>query len=623
MELQPEPLSRDNEEDEEGLAVFVPSKLEQEHHLLPPSSSRGKRSKTLKYCVCTLIAMCGVVVLIAIIGMAVGAAIEITKLRSFDTTDITDLEWWKRAVIYQVYPRSYQDSDGDGSGDLAGIINRTEYLSEVGVDTIWLSPIFSSPQRDNGYDVSNYTDVDPLFGTLDQLKLLLKDLHEKSMHLLLDFVPNHTSNEHPWFIESRQDRENPKRDWYVWADGKGNGIPPNNWISVFGGPAWTYDNVTNQWYLHQFSEFQPDLNYSNPDVRKAFEDVLKFWLEFGVDGFRIDAVVHLLEDPSLRDEPLNPDHGNSCLANCYGYLIHNYTRNYPGIHDIIRGWRRVMDSYSQERKRFMVGEVYEDVNVVMLYYGQNNDEFHFPFNFFLLENSNWNGTQVNSIINSWLDNMPQGGWPNWVLGNHDNRRIASKAGIYLARTLQVLLMTLPGTPTSYYGDEILMTDVNVTESERQDLYGDRDKERTPMQWSNESNAGFTTGNPWLPLADNFTIVNVKVESKNTSSILTMYKSLVKLRYACQFLNINYIPVLATSDVLAYIRHCETESIRYLVIINFSNQPVDVSLNVTSEFSLSSTVHLSSNPNRSKLKLNLSESIMLLGGEGVILSGTYV
>ena len=227
------------------------------------------------------------------------------------------LVWWKTTVIYQCYPRSFKDSDGDGSGDLIGVLNKVDYLNDVGINAVWLNPIFKSPQKDNGYDVSNYTDIDPLYGTLGNLSALLKELHSKGMHLVLDLVPNHTSEEHPWFVESRKSLDNPKRDWYVWANASEDGGPPNNWFSLFGGSAWTLDNTTNQYYLHQFSEFQPDLNYHNPEVQSAMEDVIKFWFDFGVDGFRIDAVIFLLEDPELHDEPPNPDF-NQTAINCHG-----------------------------------------------------------------------------------------------------------------------------------------------------------------------------------------------------------------------------------------------------------------------------------------------------------------
>lgn len=470
---------------------------------------------------------------------------------NFVSTD--HLEWWKTTIIYQIYPRSFKDSNGDGSGDLVGIISCVDYLNSLGVKTVWLSPVFKSPQRDNGYDISDYMDIDPLFGNLEDLTQLLEKLHSKGMHLLLDFVPNHTSDEHPWFVESRQTRNSSKRDWYMWADGKNGGnSPPNNWISMFGGSAWTKCNKTGQYYLHQFSEFQPDLNFSNPEVIEAFIEILRFWLDRGVDGFRIDAIAFLLEDPQLRDEPINPNHDQDCDKDCQDYLNHIYTRNYVGIHNVIRGWRQVLNSYPGNR--FMVGEAYESTRTVVTYYGQDLDEFHFPFNFFLLVNNDWTGTKVNSLVKEWLTHMPSGGWPNWVLGNHDNNRIASKASQYLARALNVLLLTLPGTPTTYYGEEIMMTNVDMSDKQRQDMYWDRDKERTPMQWNSGPQAGFTSSkNPWLSLADNYTSVNVEVENGNASSMLTLYRALSVLRTKAAFRNSAYTSVVSSTDILAYVR----------------------------------------------------------------------
>ena len=540
-----------------------------------------------------------------------------------------ELAWWKTTIIYQCYPHSFQDSNGDGDGDLNGILQRVDYFVDVGIKTIWLNPIFPSPDKDYGYDISNYTNIDPHFGTLQDFEALLHKLHEKGIHLLLDFVPNHTSEEHPWFLESRSSTENSKRDWYIWANASEDGGPPNNWISLFGGSAWTYDNTSDQYYLHQFSEFQPDLNYRNPEVISAMEDVLKFWLELGVDGFRVDAVVHLLEDPKLQDESENPDFMGNCTTNisdpdCYNSLVHNLTQNYPGIHEIIRNWRKLLDSVSTatSQPRFMVGEVYDPIENVMLYYGENGDEFHFPFNFFLLRNSNWTGTIVSEIISNWLDHSPNGSWPNWVLGNHDNSRIASKAGIYLARALNVLLLTLPGTPTTYYGEEILMTDVFVPPPEQRDPYEDRDKERTPMQWDTSKNAGFTTNaTSWLPVPDNYTIYNVEIENNNVTgntSMLTLYKKLVELRSSHLALEFaDYECVKNESDVFAYRRYYANSTDEFLVIINFSELPTNASF--VNEIKLENPeIVLSSNLNRTR-SIRL-DSVKLLGGEALVVKG---
>jgi len=636
----------------EGGEIFVPSSMEEESHSVVTFKDRVS-DKKMKRTLWLVLLGFGVVIFLILLGVAIAVVVEFTVLKKDSglppdynrtvtsslpgtttatvpgTTSATvpgttsapqpDLEWWKTSIIYQIYPRSYQDSDGNGSGDLRGIINQVDYLDALGVKALWLSPIFRSPQRDNGYDISNYTDIAPLFGTLDEVTQLLSSLTSRGMHLLLDFVPNHTSDEHPWFVESRQSRNNSKRDWYMWADGQNNGTsPPNNWISVFQNSAWTKCNITGQYYLHQFSEFQPDLNYSNPEVVEAVKNVLKFWLDRGVDGFRIDAVAHLLEDPQLRDEPVNPNHAQDCDANCYDYLIHSYTRNYAGIHDVIRGWRAVLDSYPGNR--FMVGEAYESIDTIMMYYGQNLDEFSFPFNFFLLTNTEWSGTKVNYFVNEWLSHMPVGGWPNWVLGNHDNHRIASKAPYYLARGLNVLLLTLPGTPTTYYGEEIQMTDVNVPDSQRQDIYGDRDKERTPMQWTTGPQAGFTTNtSPWLPLSDNYTAVNVQVEQNDSSSMLVLYKKLASLRNKSAFRNVGYTAVLNTTAILAYVRRSSSGDQQYMVIINFSGSTANgVDVSSAAGFPASCQIFLSTVTERTG-SVNLS-NMTLSAGEALVLHG---
>ena len=535
------------------------------------------------------------------------------------------LKWWQTSVIYQCYPLSFQDTDGDGIGDLRGIEQRANHFSDIGVGTVWLNPIFKSPQKDNGYDISDYQEIDPLFGTMDDFQSLLEQLHSTNIHLLMDFVPNHTSDEHPWFAESRSSKSSSKRYWYVWADPNEFGGPPSNWISVFGGSAWTFDKETGQYYLHQFSEFQPDLNYRNPEVRAAMVDVLKFWLDLGVDGFRMDAVIFLLEDPHFTNETQDPTYsGPSCATNisdpqCYGSLNHTKTTNYPGVHEIFHEWRQIIDSYDD---RFMVGEAYAPLKTVMEYYGSpSSPEFDFPFNFFLLGNKNWTGVNVSGIVSDWLDNMPEGAWPNWVLGNHDNPRIASKVGLYLARALNVLLLTLPGTPTTYYGEEIFMTDVHIPPNKIHDKYQGRDKERTPMQWNADTNAGFTTGDPWLPVAANYTIYNVEVESANRSSMLSLYKDLITLRSSSLALkNLGYSLVLNTTDVYAYHRHHQSSDDEFLIVINFSRNSTTVNLSTASDSFRAPKYELSTVHHDNKGKTVDLSSITLDGGEALIIRG---
>ena len=538
------------------------------------------------------------------------------------------LVWWKTTVIYQCYPRSFKDSNRDGNGDLKGILEKLEYLEDLGINAVWLNPIFKSPKKDNGYDISDYEAIDRLYGTEDDLKALINEMHSKGMHLILDFVPNHTSENHTWFIESRSSLTNSKRDWYIWANASSDGGPPNNWLSIFGGSAWTYDAKTKQYYLHQFSDFQPDLNYHNPEVRKAMEDVIRYWFDFGVDGFRIDAVIFLLEDPQLRNESINPNFNitsSNCSIDpnntiCYNSLIHNLTKDWSGIHDIIKGWRKIADSYTD---KFLVGETYDPIETVVKYYGNHSDEFHFPFNFLLLSNTEWKGDVVSDLVSSWMEAMPDGAWPNWVLGNHDNSRIANKVGNYLARAINVLLLTLPGTPTTYYGEEIFMTDVYVPPAKRNDIYQNRDKERTPMQWKNVTNAGFTESDvdPWLPIAVNYSTFNVDVESSNSSSMLSLYKRVVKLITSEEaFRFAEYNKIMSNEDIFAFHRFHNGSKDEFVVVVNFSQSSTVANLtSITGSFNNASIELSSANSNQDGNRVDLS-NITMAGGEAVVIHG---
>ena len=559
-----------------------------------------------------------------LLGLLAAAITMIVVSPSCPSTS-SDLLWWQTTIIYQCYPRSFQDSDGDGDGDLNGIRSRLDYFVETGIGAVWLNPIYTSPQKDNGYDISDYTDIDPLYGTLKDFQSLLEEMHKRDIKLIMDFVPNHSSNEHPWFLESRSSLNNSKRDWYIWSDGIDGGLP-NNWISRVGGSAWSYDNITGQYYFHQYSDFQPDLNYRNSEVQEAMKDVLRFWLDLGVDGFRMDAVVFLLEDAKLENETRNTAYsGNNCTTNisrknCYHSLVHNLTANYDGIHEVIRSWRQLLDSYSKPGKeRFMVGEVLNPMCKLVTYYGNNSDEFDFPFNFLLLKKFNWTGTEISNRVAEWLDNIPEGAWSNWVLGNHDNPRISSRAGVYMARALNVLLLTLPGTPTTYYGEEIMMTDVFVPPPERHDVIRGRDKERTPMQWNTSDNAGFTypASKPWLPVATNYTTYNVEVENSDHLSSLSLYKTLSELRSNYSALQYTgYQHIYNSTDVFAYLRFDNSSEL--LIVINFSVEPAVI--DISDEASLvNTTVILSSNLNRTG-DVDL-ENVQLLGGEAVIIEGS--
>jgi alpha-glucosidase len=359
--------------------------------------------------------------------------------------------WWQRGVIYQIYPRSLQDGNGDGVGDLAGILQRLEYCASLGVDALWLSPVYPSPMADFGYDVSDYTDVHPLFGTLEQFDELAAQMRHRGLKLILDYVPNHTSDQHPWFKESRASRANSKRDWYLWRDPAPDGGPPNNWLSQFGGSAWEWDPPSGQYYYHAFLKEQPDLNWRNLEVRAAMFDVLRFWMRRGVDGFRVDVLWHLIKDDQWRDNPPNPQYGPGAPPHLSQVPLYNTDR--PEVQEVVSQMRSVVDEFSD---RVLIGEIYLPVERLVAYYGARLDGAHLPFNFHLLQTA-WNARSIASLIDQYEGALPTGGWPNWVLGNHDNPRIATRVGTLQARVAAMLLLTLRGTPTLYYGDEIGMT----------------------------------------------------------------------------------------------------------------------------------------------------------------------
>jgi alpha-glucosidase len=487
-----------------------------------------------------------------------------------------DLAWWKTGVIYQVYPRSFQDSNGDGIGDLPGITARLDHLVDLGVDAIWISPIYPSPMADFGYDVSDYCAVDPRFGTLKEFDALIAAAHGRRLRLILDYVPNHSSDQHPWFLESRSSRRSPKRDWYVWRDPKPDGSPPNNWLSEFGGSAWTFDEATGQYYYHAYLKEQPDLNWRNPEVQNAMLDALRFWLERGVDGFRVDAIHHLFEGEHLRDNPQNPE-WRSGMSPARS-VIRAHTMDQPEVHDAIAAMRRVADAYAD---RVMIGEAYLPIDRLMAYYGQNLSGFHLPFNFHLLSTA-WNPAAIASLVTAYEVALPAGGWPNWVLGNHDRSRLVSRLGADQARIAAMLLLTLRGTPTIYQGEEIGMSDVPIPPEFVQDPWErnvpglglGRDPVRTPIPWSDGRNGGFSDGEPWLPVESGKPGLNVAAQSQDPNSLLSFYRALLRLRRAEPALSAGDIAIVEASDaVLAYERRHAGR--RLLVALNFRSEAATI------------------------------------------------
>ena len=522
--------------------------------------------------------------------------------------------WWKSGIIYQIYPRSFQDSNHDGVGDLRGIVHRLPYLAELGVDAIWLSPIFTSPMVDFGYDIADYTDVDPLFGNLADLDNLLEAAHRHGLKLILDLVPNHTSDRHPWFVESKASRDNPKRDWFIWRDPAPDGRLPNNWLSEFGGSAWEFDPSTNQYFYHTFLSAQPDLNWRNDAVAKAIHDVMRFWLRRGVDGFRVDAVWYLIKDDQFRDNPINPDFRPGGLPR--DALIPLYTADLPEVHDAIGGMRKVLDEFAD---RVLLGEIYLPIERLVAYYGRNLEGVHFPYNFALLT-AKWEARSLARLIDEYEAALPQGGWPNWVLGNHDRPRIATRIGFEQTRIAAMLLMTLRGTPTLYYGDEIGMRQADILPEQVRDPFEKnvpgigigRDGCRTPMQWDASKYAGFSDADPWLPVIDDFLDENVDCFRKDKRSLYWLYRRLIDSRRKHVALREgSYKPLKASGDLLLFCRELRDEQI--IIALNMGTGPIAVSF---ADESLSGRVLVSSFADREGEEVRAS--LDLRGNEGLLL-----
>jgi alpha-glucosidase len=493
----------------------------------------------------------------------------------------SDACWWQRGVVYQIYPRSFQDTDGDGAGDLPGVIRRLDYLADLGIDAIWLSPFFRSPMRDFGYDVSDYCDVDPVFGTLADAERLIAEAHARDLRVIVDYVPNHTSDAHPWFVASRSSRDDPKRDWYIWRDPAPDGGVPNNWISTFGGSAWAWDAATGQYYLHSYLAEQPDLNWRNPDVQRAMLAVLRFWMDRGVDGFRVDVLWKLVKDAAFRDNPPNPHHDPDDLWSFEHHQVYSESR--PEVHDLVRMMRRELDAHGDKA---LIGELYFDFSELVAYYGEDLDGCHLPFNLALVINP-WEAATVADLIRRYEAALPEGAWPNWVLGNHDQSRLATRIGEAQAPVAAMLLLTLRGTPTIYYGEEIGMEDVPIAKEDEVDPAGfvvagmNRDPERTPMQWEPGPGAGFTAGEPWVPIAADADRRNVAVQRGDPDSMLWLYRALLRLRRAEPALALGgYGRVWHEGDVLAYIR-TDGEH-RFLIALNFGDGRATLTLDAIGE-----------------------------------------
>lgn len=505
------------------------------------------------------------------------------------TDDYTtpDYLWWRDGVIYQIYPRSFADSNGDGVGDLPGIIAHLDHLAgadvssdadSLGIDGLWLSPIYSSPQYDFGYDVSDYCDIDPAFGTLDDFDTLVAEAHKRGIRIIMDLVLSHSSHQHPWFVESRSSRDSPRRDWYIWRDARPGAKLPNNWQSVFGGSAWEWDDLTGQFYLHSFLKEQPDLNWRNPAVKDALFDVVRFWLDRGVDGFRLDVFNLYFKDDQFRDNP------RKLGLRTYDRQRHVYDKDRPEMHPLLRELRALLD---ERPERMAVGETFSDqpVEMAAAYYGKQDDELHLSFNFDFTHQP-WRARAFHDAIARWEEALSPGAWPCYVLSNHDVVRHASRyaAGRNTdarARVAAALLLTLRGTPFLYYGEEIAMRQGRIPRGEIQDppgkrwwpFYRGRDGCRTPMPWDALPHAGFSVGPPWLRVNPDYRQRNVVAQRRDPHSVFHWYRRLIALRKASPALRRGSYRSLIQRPVhaLAYLR--ETPDQTVLVALNFSSRPV--------------------------------------------------
>jgi alpha-glucosidase len=494
--------------------------------------------------------------------------------------------WARNKVIYHIYLRSFYDSTGDGIGDLRGIIKKLSYLNDgsknsLGIGGIWISPFFSSPMADFGYDVADYCSVDPLFGTMKDFDELLLECKKRDIAIMIDFIPNHTSSKHPWFIESSSSRSNPKRDWYIWKDPKPDGSPPNNWLARFGGSAWTFDKKTGQYYYHSFLPEQPDLNWHNPHVKEAMFQCLYFWLDKGVKGVRLDAVEHLYKDPDFKDEPLNPEY-NPVTDDPYHQLLHIYTR---GRKESVQIVKQICDVIKQYDDVYVISEAKISPKLMAEWQRVcgylNYSPLNFPF-----VNLPWDAHAYRSYIDIYDKEIGEIYWPNYFLSNHDEPRVVARVGKERARILAMMLLTLRGTPFIYYGDEIGIGYVPIPPDKIQDPYEKRvpgkglgrDPIRTPLPWNDDVYGGFSLHEPWLPLNPDYKTCNIETQQKDKHSLLSLYKILIHYRNRSKSLRFGTYQSIdcGHSDVLAYERVFASE--KHLIILNFSSESQTVHYN---------------------------------------------
>jgi alpha-glucosidase len=548
-----------------------------------------------------------------------------------------ELSWWQKTVVYQIYPRSFRDTTGNGIGDLKGITEKLDYLKDLGVETVWFSPFFKSPQKDHGYDISGFREIDPIFGTMQDFDILLDSMHERNMKIVLDLVLNHTSDQHPWFIESASSRDNPKRDWYIWADGKKpkGKKPPNNWKALPGGSAWNYDNITDQWYYFHFLPFQPDLNYRNPQVKEEMFNVMQFWLDKGVDGFRLDILHSIYEDPSLRDDEFSwhvlPSDKNVASL----FRKHKYDLNLPETIDFALELRHIISGYQPER--FLVGEVFGAIEELRKYYGPKNNGLNMCF-LFEFTDSKPTAKAYAKVISRIEKSLPYPYTPTYVYGNHDRRRYISRLqnDPQKAKLLATMQLTLRGVPFIYYGEEIGMRNVKFDLKSSEDPIGrkyskfplgtivkllnisvSRDGCRTPMQWNSEPFAGFSSNETvelWLSVPESYEKINIEKENKNPSSLLSCYRRLLKVRKENKILSEGLFEFMngdTDKDCIRYRKYINDDEI--YIYLNFSKKELLLNCPVESPdlyFStLSNRVALDIEAYNGKIKLTPFEGII--------------
>ncbi|NWI89538.1 SLC31 protein, partial [Pitta sordida] len=539
------------------------------------------------------------------------------------------LDWWQASPIYQIYPRSFRDSNMDGNGDLKGIQEKLDHITYLNIKTIWITSLFKSPLKDLGYGAEDFYDIDSIFGSMSDFENLISAIHDRGLKVIMDLIPNHTSDKHRWFQLSRN-RTGKYTDYYIWHDcmeAAGSVIPPNNWVSVFGNSSWQFDDVRKQCYFHQFGKEQPDLNFRNLAVQQEIHDIIKFWLNKGIDGFSFSTVKFLLEATHLRDEPQVNKSQNAESITAYSQLYHDYTTTQVGMHDIIRSFRQTMNQLSSEpgRYRFMGSADDEkgDIEATMMYYGTTFiQEADFPFNFNLINLKDLSGNSIFEAVDLWMKNMPAGKWPNWAVGSPNAARISSRVGNEYVNVMNMLLLTLLGTPVTYYGEEIGME--NITTENVSEEHANTDPvvtfpEKSPMQWDGNINAGFTEGNSsWLPVNTDYQSVNVEIQRTWSNSTLNLYRQLTLLRNNELPINRGWMCYIWNdSNVFAYVRELDGLNRVFMMVLNFGQESTIDLKAIVPNLPAEAVIRLSTNFSNAGKAVSTKE-IKTEKGEGLVL-----